>query len=75
MSTIHPDDPLLDAIAALPAVGPDTGHADRVRDRCHAALHHSVQRPPVAWEPAAVGTFCALYAWHVVRIAIQIPLP
>ena len=75
MSTLHPDDPLIEAIGALPAVAPDAGHVERVRGRCHGALHQPARRLPVACEPATVGTICALYVWHVARIAIQIPLP
>ena len=75
MSTHHPDDPLIQAIGALPTVAPDAGHVERVRNRCHSALQQAVQRPPVTWEPATVGAVCAVYAWHVARIAIHIPLP
>ena len=75
MSALHPDDPLIEAIGALPAIAPDAGHVERVRGRCRGALHQPARGLPVACEPVTVGTICALYAWHVARIAIQIPLP
>ena len=75
MSTIHPDDPLLDAIGALPRVGPDAGPVERVRKRCHGALCQPAMSHGVSFEPVTIGTICAIYAWHVVRIAAQIPRP
>ena len=69
------DDPLFDAIAALPAVRPDAERAARARARCHAALQRPARSLAVSLEPATVGAFCAIYAWHIVRIAVRIPLP
>jgi hypothetical protein len=75
VSPIDHKDPLLEAIGALPAVRPGAEHAERVRGRCHAALDHGVPRLPISLEPVTVGTICALYAWHVVKIATRLPLP
>lgn len=75
MSVLHSDDPLLDAIGALPVVRPDDVHTERLRGRCRAALHEPRGLSPVALEPATVGTICAVYAWHVAKIATRIPLP
>ena len=79
MSAVPLDDPLFDAIAGLPPVEPNPAHTERVRNRCRAALQHtpavSVSRLPLVLEPATVGTVCTIYAWHVVKIAMRMPLP
>ena len=79
MSAVHPDDPLFDAIAGLPPVEPNRAHSERVRSRCRAAFQHtpvvSVSKLPLVLEPATVGTVCTIYAWHVVKIAMRMPLP
>lgn len=69
------DDPLFDAIGGLPIVRPDAGYAEHLRERCQATLRRPARPLAVSLEPATIGTVCALYAWHVARIATQIPLP
>ena len=61
-------DPLLQALAALPAVTPDPTHAERVRARCLAALTASGE-PSSVLEPA-VSAACAAYALQLARIVI-----
>lgn len=75
MSAIHSGDPLFDAIGALPAVRPGDAHAERLRRRCHLALRQPARPLAVSLEPATVGTICAIYAWHVAKIASRMPLP
>ena len=69
------DDPLFDAIGALPSVRPDSGYAEQLRERCQATLRRPARPLATSLEPATIGTVCALYAWHVARIVTQIPLP
>jgi hypothetical protein len=69
------DDSLLDAIAALPVVQPRADHAERVRRHCQTAIGRPSRSEVASFEPVTIGTFCAMYAWQVVRIASRIPLP
>jgi hypothetical protein len=76
-------DPLLDAIAGLPACEPDRRRADRSRARCHRAIDRNrwakpssahAARPLSArvLEPALVATVSAVYLFQVVWRALQL---
>jgi hypothetical protein len=67
----HHDDPLIQSLAALPAVHPDPLRAKQLRDRCHAALESPAEGPIGPFEPATVGAVCAMYAWEIVRVVIR----
>ena len=70
MSSHRHDDPLIQALAALPRVAPDPGHAQRVRARCRGAMATPPAAVSLPLEPVAVGTVCALYAWEIVRSVV-----
>jgi hypothetical protein len=72
MSARRIQDPLIEALAALPPVAPDAAHAARVRRRCRAALEQPRGELPRALEPAAVGTICAVYAWQIARAVAKL---
>ena len=67
MSARHHDDPLIQSLAALPAVLPDPLQAKQLRDRCRAALESPAESQVLPFEPATIGAVCALYAWEIVR--------
>lgn len=71
MSCDHDDDPLIRALATLPAVVPDEAAARRVRARCRALLESPPRQIAVPLEPATVGAVCAVYAWQIVRVVIR----
>lgn len=75
MNSQRHDDPLLQALAALPPVVPEARRADDVRGRCRAQL----QRPPrhftVSVEPVAIGSVCAAYAWQIARVVAKLGTP
>ena len=66
------------ALALLGTHEPDRARDARVRARCHAALEKRRRRPlslaRPAWrrsfEPAIVGSFCALYLFEVLSRAV-----
>ncbi len=71
MRAEYPDDPLMQAVATLPAVRPDEARADRLRVRCRTLLEQPQRQVPASLEPATVGAVCALYAWQIARIVIR----
>ena len=76
MNPLSHDDPVMRALATLPAVLPDADHARQLRARCRAALERPPRQMPATVEPAAVGAVCAVcavYAWQIVRIVIRQP--
>ena len=71
MTQPHRDDPVIQALRALPCVEPDVTRADRLRARCRARLEQPPETLNVVLEPASVGTVCAMYAWEIVRTVIR----
>ena len=69
MSAHSHDDPLMRALATLPAVLPDDAAAVELRNRCRARLERGPRPVLVTLEPATVGAVCAMYAWQLVRLA------
>lgn len=63
-------DPLLNALASLPAVEMGPAATDMLRDRCRAALAGQGNQPfALPLEPAAAGLASA-YAWQLVKLAM-----
>lgn len=75
MNSQRHDDPLLHALATMPRVTPEAGHAEHVRTRCRAQLEAPAPGVAVVLEPAAVGSCCALYAWQIARFVTKIGTP
>ena len=71
MSSPCHDDPLMQALATLPAVLPNEARADELRARCRALLERPPRQMPVTLERATVGGVCAMYAWQIVRIVVR----
>lgn len=70
MSAFTGSDPLIRALAQLPAVQPNAGRAEAVRGRCRAVLEgQSATTPLASLEPVAVGVACAVYGWQLARLA------
>ena len=75
------DDPLLRALACLPAAAPDEARAERARARCHAAFERARlrrERPArrstaiQIVEAAFVGGLCLLYLSTVILEAVRL---
>jgi hypothetical protein len=62
---------LTQALATLPPVQPNEARADQVRTECRTLLERSQRHSPLPVEPAAIGTFCAVYVWQIVRIVVR----
>jgi hypothetical protein len=71
MSSPRHEDPLVRALAALPAALPNEIRSDRLRARCRARLERPPHRMSADLEPKVVGALGALYAWQVVRLVIR----
>jgi len=71
VSSLRYDDPLMQALATLPAVLPDETRADQVRVQCRALMERPQRQLPGILEPATVGALCAMYAWQIVRIVVR----
>jgi hypothetical protein len=70
MNAAHLPDPLMNALATLPAVEPDRTRSEAVRARCRAVLEGQERRDVSRQiEPAAAGIACA-YAWQVAKLAL-----
>ena len=70
MNVSNTADPLVRALAGLPEVEQDAKRAERLRQRCRAALEHSPAEPLPVLEPAVLGVTCATYAWHLAKAAL-----
>lgn len=79
----HEDDPVLDALKALPVHDVSAGRAAEIRRRCEARLarrtgraaptHPARMRPwQQVLEPAMVAGISALYLYEVVRRAFML---
>ena len=58
-----------DVLASLPRPNPDGIRAQRVRARCHKKLIGPPRRRTV--EAAVVGSFCAVYLWALLLMALR----
>ena len=65
------EDPLVRALAALPAVRQDDARADRLRAQCRARLERHSYRISVPLESATIGTIGAMYAWQIVKLVVR----
>lgn len=73
------DDPLFDALRALPEHAPDTSREARVRATCHARIQRRAKRKQIATRvlqgatAAALCAYIALVLSAVLRVAIGAP--
>ena len=67
--TCH-DDPLTQALGALPPVLQSEARADRLRARCRDRLGRPPRHTPIILESAVVAV-CAIYAWQILAILIR----
>ena len=58
-----------DVLASLPRPNPDAVRSQRVRTRCHKKLTRPPRRRTV--EAAVVGSFCAVYLWALLLMALR----
>jgi hypothetical protein len=66
------DDPLMQALSALPVIRPDAEHATHVRKQCHTVLEQQAQRDRTGFiESTTVSTACAVYAWYILRAVLR----
>jgi hypothetical protein len=81
MTPDHAHDPLLGALAQLPAAAPNDARASRVRARCHAALERArLDRDRAArglttsqiLEATLVGGMCLLYLSTLFLAALRV---
>ena len=70
MNVSNTTDPLLRALAELPAVEQDAKRAECLRQRCRAALEDSPAAPLPVLEPAVLSVTCAAYVWHLAKAAL-----
>ena len=71
MSSPYHDDPLMLAIATLPAVLPNEGSVRQLGARCRALLERPARRTSLTLEPVTVSAVCAMYAWQIVRVLVR----
>jgi hypothetical protein len=64
------DDPVTQALGALPPVLPSQARADRLRARCRDRLERPPRHMLIVLESAVVAV-CALYAWQILAIVIR----
>jgi hypothetical protein len=67
--TCH-DDPLTQALGALPPVVPSEARSDRLRALYRDRLERPPRHTPIVLESAVV-TVCAIYAWQILAIVIR----
>jgi hypothetical protein len=73
------DDPLFDALRALPEQAPDPCRGARVRSACHASIQRRVRRDQIAIRVLNSATAAALCAYlasvlsAALRVAISAP--
>ena len=70
MSPTCDDDPMMQALAALPPVVPDDARADHLRARCRDRLERPPRQKPFILEPATVAALSAMYAWQILRVLL-----
>ena len=76
MKSARHEDPLIDALAALPPVIPSDRHAARVRARCRERLERVSQPANGRLEPLAIGAvtvMCVSYVLAMVRALLIAP--
>jgi hypothetical protein len=71
VSSAYHDDPLMQAIATLPAVVPNEASARQLGKKCRVLLERPSRRTSRTVEPATVSAVCALYAWQIVRVLVR----
>lgn len=70
MNCDQPADPLMNALASLPAVQPDPARSEATRARCRAVLDADASQDPARHlGPVAAGLAC-VYAWQVAKLAL-----
>ena len=71
------EDPLFDAIRALPSAAPDARHSERVRALCRATLAAEVRRRVsvrrVVAAAAVTGGVLAYFGWAVAFVILAQP--
>ncbi len=70
MSDVHPSDPLMKALAALPAVEPDAARSAAIRSRCHTALEAPGSEDRARHLDRAAAGIAFAYAWQVAKLAL-----
>jgi hypothetical protein len=70
------DDPLFDALRALPEYAPDTHREARVRAACHARVQHRAKRKEIATRVLQGATAAALcvYLASVLSAALRVAI-
>jgi hypothetical protein len=71
MSSHEQDDVLWKAVSTLPTVAVSQARSEQVRLHCHRVLERGQPPETRAAEPLTVGTICAIYAWHILRLVIR----
>lgn len=65
------DDVLWAAVSTLPTIAVSETQSEQVRSRCRRVLERGQPPATTAAEPITVGTICAIYAWHILRLVIR----
>jgi hypothetical protein len=71
MSSREQDDMLWKAVSTLPTVAFNQARSEQVRLHCRRVLERGQPSETRTAAPITVGTICAIYAWHILRLVIR----